>query len=236
MEITLNNVCAFGDSVMKGIVVDNENSQSGKLKYKISKNGFAARCRKSLNVEVENFARFGGVVTQGKKLVTRNAEKIKESDFVLFEYGGNDCDYNWAEISAMPQEEHYPNTPIPKFIQHYSELIDNVRSFGGKPVLLSLPVLEPQRFFNHVTQGLNRNNVLEWLGGTTLTIDRWHERYNMEIFRLGTSKRVPVIDITSIFLEKKDYADYICEDGIHPNEKGHELIENAILEYVRAQN
>ena len=29
MEITLNNVCAFGDSVMKGIVVDNETTVFG---------------------------------------------------------------------------------------------------------------------------------------------------------------------------------------------------------------
>jgi hypothetical protein len=93
-------------------------------------------------------------------------------------------------------------------------------------------VLEPNRFFNHVTRGINSDNVLRWLGGSVLSIDRWHERYNMEIFRLGAQKRVPIIDITSVFLEKKDFSDYICEDGIHPNEKGHALIEGAILDFV----
>ena len=232
MNFELRNVCAFGDSVMKGIVVDEENSPAGGLKYKISNMGFAARCRRQLDIEVENFARFGGVVSHGIKLLGRYVEKIRKADFVLFEYGGNDCDYNWKAIAESPDEEHLPNTPIPQFVSDYSALIDNVKSLGSKPVLLSLPVLEPNLFFNHVTRGINSDNVLRWLGGSVLSIDRWHERYNMEIFRLGAQKRVPVIDITSVFLEKKDFSDYICEDGIHPNEKGHALIEGASLDFV----
>ena len=58
----------------------------------------------------------------------------------------------------------------------------------------------------------------------------------MEIFRLGATKHVPVIDITSVFLEKKNHFDYLCDDGIHPNDDGHALIENAIVDYMRRQN
>jgi lysophospholipase L1-like esterase len=232
MKFELKNVCAFGDSVMKGIVVDNENSPEGGIKYKISNKGFAARCRERLDIEVENFARFGGVVSHGKKLLGRYVDKIKKSDFVLFEYGGNDCDYNWSNIAASPDEEHLPNTPIPQFVNEYSSLIDDVKALGSNPVLLSLPVLDPVRFFKHVTRDINAENVLRWLGGSVLAIDRWHARYNMEIFRLGALKKVPVIDITSVFLERKNFSDYICEDGIHPNEHGHALIESAIIDYL----
>ena len=235
MKTELKMVCGFGDSVMKGIVVDKENCPADGIKYKISDMGFAARCRRNLGIEVENFARFGGVVSQGMKFVSRYADKVKRSDYVLFEYGGNDCDFNWAAIAENPSEEHCSNTPISLFVKLYSELIDFAKSLGAKPVLLSLPVLEPNRFFAHVSKGLNGDNILSWLGGTVLTIDRWHERYNMEIFRLGAIKRVPVIDITSVFLERKNYADYICEDGIHPNDAGHELIESAIMDYLNLQ-
>ncbi len=232
METVLKTVCAFGDSVMKGIVVDKENSPVDGVKYKISGDGFAARCCRRLGLEIENYARFGGVVSHGMKLVNRYAEKIRRCDCVLFEYGGNDCDYNWAEIAENPSEEHCSKTPIDAFVKHYSDLIDFVKSLGTKPVLLSLPVLEPNRFFAHVSKGLNGDNILRWLGGSVLSIDRWHERYNMEIFRLGAEKRVPVIDITSVFLERKDFALFICEDGIHPNEAGHELIESAVVDFL----
>jgi hypothetical protein len=165
-------------------------------------------------------------------LLGRYVDKIKKSDFVLFEYGGNDCDYNWSNIAGSPDEEHLPNTPIPQFVNEYSSLIDDVKTLGSNPVLLSLPVLDPVRFFKHVTRDINAENVLRWLGGSVLAIDRWHARYNMEILRLGALKKVPVIDITSVFLERKNFSDYICEDGIHPNEHGHALIESAIIDYL----
>ena len=233
MEIRLNNVCAFGDSVMKGIVADKDNNCGRGLKYRISEMGFAERCRRSLNIEVDNFARFGGTVVQGTKLVERYKEKIKNSDFVLFEFGGNDCDHDWAAIAENPGKEHKPKTPMQQFMKTYSSMIDTVKSIGSTPVMLSLPKLVPERFFNHVTHGLDRNNILNWLGGTVQYIDHWHEMYNMAVFRLGAIKNVPVIDITSVFLEKRNYSDYICEDGIHPNEKGHGLIEKAIMEFLQ---
>ena len=231
--MNLKSVCAFGDSVMKGIVVDKENSSADVVKYKISDDGFAARCRRNLGIEIDNYARFGGVVSQGMKFVNRYIERVRRSDYVLFEYGGNDCDYDWAAIAENPGEEHSSRTPLSQFVEHYSALIDYVKSLGSKPILLSLPVLEPNKFFAHVSKGLNADNILNWLGGTVLSIDRWHERYNMEIFRLGSMKRVPVIDITSVFLERKNFADYICDDGIHPNEAGHALIEDAIVDYLK---
>lgn len=233
MEIRVNNVCAFGDSVMKGIVADKDKNSGIGLKYRISEMGFAERCRRSLNIGVENFARFGGVVSQGTKLVGRYEEKIRKSDFTLFEFGGNDCDHDWAAIAENPSMEHKPKTPMEQFMETYSSMIDRVKSLGSTPVLLSLPVLDPERFFNFVTRGLDKANVLKWLGGTILSIDRWHAMYNMAVFRLGAMKKVPVIDITSVFLEKKNYSDYICEDGIHPNEKGHGLIVGAIMEFLQ---
>lgn len=234
METELRKVCGFGDSVMRGVVVDVANSLHGSIKYKISDKAFVARCSKNLGIEVENFARFGSVVTQALKYVNRYIDRVKTSDYVLLEYGGNDCNYNWAEISALPDAEHLPAVPIQEFVHQYSSLIDYVRGLGGRPVLLSLPALAPEKFFKHLSKGLNGDNILRWLNGSISNLDRWHERYNIEIFHLGVRKRVPVIDITSVFLERRNYVDYLCEDGIHPNEAGHALIEVAIMNYLRA--
>ena len=95
-------------------------------------------------------------------------------------FGGNDCGYNWREISENPDKEHYSKSSITEFIEIYSYLIDEFKKIGKEPVLLSLPP----------------------------------------------------IDITSKFLEIKNYSNLLCDDGIHPNEKGHKIIAEAIKEHI----
>ena len=34
------------------------------------------------------------------------------------------------------------------------------------------------------------------------------------------------------FLEIKNYSELLCDDGIHPNEKGHAIIADAIKEHI----
>lgn len=234
--MNLKTVCGFGDSVMKGVVVDEENSSNDNIKYRISDRSFAVRCCNRLGIEVENFARFGSTVAHAMKFIQRYSDSIKSADYVIFEYGGNDCNYNWKEIASNPEADHKPAVTIPEFVKRYSEAIDAVRNMGARPVLLSLPILDPHKFFAHLSKGLNADNILRWLNGSILNLDRWHERYNMEIFRLGVLKQVPVIDITSVFLEKRNHFDYLCDDGIHPNDDGHALIEGAIVEYLHRLN
>jgi lysophospholipase L1-like esterase len=39
---------------------------------------------------------------------------------------------------------------------------------------------------------------------------------------------VPVLDITSPFLHNRDYLPYLCCDGIHPSQEGHNLIAESV--------
>ena len=41
-----------------------------------------------------------------------------------------------------------------------------------------------------------------------------------------------VFDLRSQFLYQRDFADFMCEDGIHPNPAGHALIAQAVGSYV----
>ena len=68
------------------------------------------------------------------------------------------------------------------------------------------------------------------MSGRTDFISNWHERYNLAVFSLGREMDVPVVDITTPFLLRTNYFDYICRDGIHPNEKGHEIMAERLLE------
>lgn len=221
------SVCVFGDSVTKGVVFD-----SVLKKYTLLRDCFANRIMGSFPVSIRNYSRFGCTVTKGLELLRRHKGELSQYDYTVLEFGGNDCDFNWAEVSAEPEREHRPSTPVELFEHKYAELIEEVKSCGSRPVLLSLPPIDAKRYFAWISKGLNPRAILSWLGDVE-HIYRWHERYNLAVCRLAKECSVPLIDISSAFLETHHYQDLICEDGIHPNEGGHRLISRVIGETLK---
>lgn len=227
----MKNLFGFGDSIMKGVVIDPTLLQEGTVKYQVSHASFAERCQQALAYPMHNLARFGSTITNGLKCMERYFSNIHPDDYVALEFGGNDCNFNWKEVSERPQDEHIPNTPLQTFRLTYERIVDSILAIGAQPVLLSLPALQSQMFFNFISRGLNGENILHNLGGDVNFINNWHECYNLEIFRLGKQKHIPVINISTIFLRQRHLDNYYCIDGMHPNEAGHELITDAIMRY-----
>lgn len=222
-----DSVCIFGDSVAKGVVLD-----SVSKKYVLLKNSFANRVKSVANFGVKNYSRFGSTVTKGQETLSKRLGELKDYDYVALEFGGNDCDFNWAKVAAEPDAEHCPNTPMNIFVQKYTQMIREIQKAGSHPVVLSLPPIDARRYFAWVSRGLNAGNILHWLGDDVERIYRWHEMYNVAVLRLADAADVPLIDISSAFLETNDCRRLICDDGIHPNERGHELIAGTINDAV----
>lgn len=222
-----NLICTFGDSIMRGVVSDEKDS-NGKPIYKISDESFVNRCERHLGVKILNFACFGSTTTQGMKYINRYENDVKDTDVAVFEYGGNDCDFDWKAVASDPQKTHQPKVTLNRFVEQYKALIDRIKSMNIRPVILSMPLIDPDRFFEFISLGLDKDNILRWLGGKTMFIYQWHEMYNLELFKMARQLQVPIADITSPFLESTHYSDYLCADGIHPNERGHALIADAL--------
>ena len=228
---------AFGDSIMKGIIANNNNNngtnttelRGGLIKYVITDNNFVSRIESHNGKTIRNLSRFGSTILGGLKNLDRHLREIQPGDTVVLEFGGNDCNFDWKAIAEDPYKEHKPSVTLEEFRKLYREAIEKVLSVGAKPVLLSLPAILPLRFFDFVSQGLNKDNILLWLGGDTNTIANWHEQYNLEIFKIGAEQGVPVIDISTTFLSRRGLGDCYCIDGMHPNELGHDIIAEAIL-------
>jgi len=220
-------ILGFGDSILKGVLRENEH-------YSISGSPFMSQIGEEMDVQTANYGRFGCTVSIGKEIVNKHLKDISRSKYTLLEYGGNDCDFNWTEIAQNPTAIHRPHTEIQEFAMKYKSIVDAVRFAGSKPILLSLPPINSERYFNHISKGMNeceKNNILYWLKGSIEAIGNWHELYNLEIFKLGISLKVPVVDISSSFLAKFHIEDYLCEDGIHPNQNGQRLIANSVCSY-----
>jgi len=220
------NICIFGDSIGKGIVLDTASERYKPLKFSLIE-----PLKRFHNVSLKNYSIFGCTVTKGLSLFKRHSEKLNENDLVILEYGGNDCDFAWEEITKAPEKEHKPKTVLEVFISTYQNLIEKIQKIGANPVLLTLPPLDAKRFLNWVSKGLNVESILKWLGSVDM-IYRWQEMYSLAVVKLAKALCLPLIDVRSEFLCRQDLPELICKDGMHPTLKGYELIAKTVCEHL----
>ena len=89
----IRQVGLWGDSVMRGVVWNSESQ-----KYKYATVNVAEEASKNLGINLENHAKMGCTATKGFHLLQRNFEKeMAYPQAALIEFGGNDCDFDWAD-------------------------------------------------------------------------------------------------------------------------------------------
>lgn len=228
MDLALKNACLFGDSIAKGIVFDDFSGR-----YTTSKNNFATLAADSLGVILSNKAKFGCTIKRGQEVISRIIQTKPNDtpfDFALLEFGGNDCDFNWKEISVNPTVEHLPKTPILEFITIYEQIVQDLKMHKIVPIIMTLPPLVADSYYQWISKDiLQKENILSWLGGNVESIYYWHERYNSAVWEVASNMNCLVIDIHKVFLEQKNYRRYFCTDGIHLNQEGHDLVYHVLL-------
>lgn len=223
----IKKVDIYGDSILKGVQINPENKR-----YHVDNHIDIDMISKTHDVEIENYSKFGCTVTKAESILTAQLEKGFSCDTVIMDFGGNDCDFKWKEISENPDNLHLPNTPMDIFVSTYKKIIRTLKENKILPVLTTLPPLDPQRFFDWFCKGLNRENVLKWLGSVN-TIYRYQEWYSREVEKIAREENVPLVDLRGAFL-KHFRVDYLlCEDGVHPNTEGQKVITSAFLEFAK---
>lgn len=223
---SLNKISVFGDSILKGVVFD---EMTGKYKF-LKENAVRAFSNIS-HIAVENYSKFGSTVSMGLDKLNKLIMKDKDdSDVVLIEFGGNDCDFNWDNVCSNPLENHIPNTAYQKFVDTISDMIDAVINVGKRPIVMNLPPIDYERYFSWITKGnqIREEKIMQFLGDKNY-IYRHQELYSRAIETVAKAKDIYVINVRDAFLSIPRYSDYLCADGIHPNEKGQEIIKNAFL-------
>lgn len=221
------NFVLYGDSISKGVVYD-----ESKEKYVLLEESYPNLLQSKLKGVVHNAARFGNTILRAAGKLQNDVLK-KKPDIVIIEFGGNDCDFKWEEIADNPQGNHLPNTDFNIFQKSLKSLIELFNSTGIVPVLMTIPPLDADRYFKWISKNSSAagSKILEWLGSVS-KIYWWQERYNSAILNIAQETRTRWIDIRSAFLRQPDFRQYLCIDGIHPNEKGHRLIAEKIMNYI----
>ncbi|MDR1565157.1 MAG: SGNH/GDSL hydrolase family protein [Oscillospiraceae bacterium] len=223
----IKNIAVFGDSILKGIQLNVENMRYH-VDNHIDVDGISAR----YSLIIRNFSKFGCTAAKGFAMIQSRLCKSDPSDMIVMDYGGNDCDFAWTEISENPDREHQPNVPLEKFKQIYRQIIETIKEHGVVPVLTTLPPLESQRFFDWFCGNLNKERVLNWLGGTVDTIFRHQESYSKAVEELAREMGTYLVDIRSAFLANGGAAKLMCADGIHPNTAGQRIITSEFVSFA----
>ncbi|MBU3154579.1 SGNH/GDSL hydrolase family protein [Clostridium estertheticum] len=221
-------IVAYGDSITKGIIYDDKKS-----KYATLKENFTSIIDNKIKGPVYNAGKFGNTIIRGALKMYNDVIK-KSPDMVLVEFGGNDCDYKWDEIAKNPEMEYKPNTDIYTFRETLLSMIDTLKNNHIMPVLLTLPPLDPLKYFNWISKedSTSEKNILHWLG-TKDRLFTWHNSYSKMITQVANETDTVLIDIRSEFLKHNDYTRFLCKDGIHPNIEGQSLIATVILNFLK---
>lgn len=220
-------ITALGDSLTKGVILTEKN------RYSVMERSYMDIVSSELDLSIKNYGKFGCTVGFGNDVVDRHSADIASSDYTFIEYGGNDCDFDWMEIARSPLEEHKPKTALEPFREQFLKLIERIRNLGSRPVIVSLPPIISNTYFSFFSRSMTeeeKKNVVGWLGGDVGIITRWHESYNRSLFMIASQTQTQIIDITTPFdTFRGNINNLYCSDGIHPNEEGHRLIAETMI-------
>lgn len=220
-------ISIWGDSIGKGIMFD-----PARNRHVICRDSYET-CLRQQGVEVHNYAVMGCTAPRGVALMTD--DRLKNGGVAVIEFGGNDSDLDWKAVCEEPERpaDSLVRVTLPDFRAALTAMVERARESGLRPVLSTpLPVIA-DRYFEWISKPLDRDRILDYLGAAEY-IYRWQERYDIAVRETAAKLNVKLFDIRTRFLQERRIGDFMSIDGIHPNEKGHAIIKETVLEHLPA--
>lgn len=217
MENGINSIGVWGDSILKGAVT----GYSDHLFDVLETENSLSLAAQALDFSLENFSVFGNIVSKSQKRMMRVLGKGTTFDLGIIESGGNDCDYDWNDVCAHPDEPHKMRTPLPEFLRILDEMVNTLRSHKITPLLMTLPPLIPDRWYLQITRGRDEMAIRKLLGGDTFRPYTSQEFFSAKVAQYAQEHGVQIVDMRREMLASPDLRSLMCEDGIHPNKEGY---------------
>lgn len=226
-QIYPDRILIFGDSILKGVRYEDG-------AYRVD-HSWQTLFSERFKIPVENFSRFGNTIGKAMQALRRSCTlHAGGKEIALLELGGNDCDYNWSEISDNPEGIYHCRTVPEQFSASYREAISLLRESGREPVVLTLPPIHSERYLDFIcSRGPSRNNLLKWLGKAS-EIAMWQKTYSCLVRQIAREEGVRLIDLRGRFpAEETALEGLLGPDGIHPSAEGQKLIFETLCEDAR---
>ncbi|MBQ9686901.1 MAG: SGNH/GDSL hydrolase family protein [Oscillospiraceae bacterium] len=212
------NITIYGDSILKGVLLEDG-------KYRVNRE-WEQQFTAAHGLTIRNKAHFGSTIGKAMSVIEKDSAKEYEpGELAVLEFGGNDCDFDWAAIAEHPTGVYACKTPPTQFVAEYREAVRLIRKSGRRPVALTLPPIHSRSYLRFICRdGLNQDNILRWLGDVE-AITRWQAHYSALIESIAGMEKLELIDLRKVFLKDgHSPEELLCADGIHPSRLGQELI------------
>lgn len=224
------DITVFGDSITKGIITTNE-------KLEVLPENAISLLDGYYKTKINNVSFYGQTLSRlyGKKTVDKYLEKLdnQKTNVAVLTLGGNDSDYKWDEVAKDPYGVHIPKTEVVDYEMMLEEIVTKLKENKVLVILTTLPPIHSQRYFENVISKYgDGKEIMKFLGGDITNIYRHQEIYNQAIMVIARKLNCPLIDVRSKFLSKMDFLDYLCNDGVHLNKKGHQLLFEIIVDFI----
>ena len=209
----MKKIQIFGDSIMKGVVYNEEMN-----KYSLCKDKLAVE-----NAEITNRSKMGATIEYGMTSAIRHLHEYGSSSTVLLEFGGNDCNHKWDEVSEHPELEHISFVPPRTFVEDYIKTINILKKAGAQVIVSTLPPISSEKFMNYLSRGLNFDNILQWLGSVEI-LSRRQQEYSELAKRVAERTGCKILPLREAAESLPGWEDMLCADGMHPSEAGYEYL------------
>jgi len=146
------------------------------------------------------------------------------------EYGGNDCNYDWHQISENPDGEYECMVPPEEYTSLMKRAINMLQQRGAQVVVSTLAPIYSEAFMRFICNGLSYNHILQWLGSVN-RLGEWQAYYSELAEKTALSNGCAVLPLREA-ASGLEWTSMICEDGIHPTEQGHFLLNSAAERFL----
>ena len=207
----------FGDSILKGVITI---PNSEKL-FDTTENDSLSLAQKELGFELDNRSIYGNITSKGLVKLQKFYEKGGEADFCVIEFGSNDCDYDWGTLVQK--------VPLEDYLANLAAMIKLCRDHKVTPLMMGLIPYVCDDWFKTIIKGQDEKAILDFLGGSPETLGKNQLIYKNAQTDFVQKNKVQFLDPWTIF---EGHKELMCFDGIHPNEKGYELLSKAWIKFL----
>ena len=211
------SVVVFGDSILKGVITI---PNSEKL-FDTTENDSLSLAQKELGFELDNRSIYGNITSKGLVKLQKFYEKGGEADFCVIEFGSNDCDYDWGTLVQK--------VPLEDYLANLAAMIKLCRDHKVTPLMMGLIPYVCDDWFKTIIKGQDEKAILDFLGGSPETLGKNQLIYKNAQTDFVQKNKVQFLDPWTIF---EGHKELMCFDGIHPNEKGYELLSKAWIKFL----